>query len=103
MRRGTTPIIKMISEHNWIGYDEIWVTFEQTKNCSGFELTLKGDRVKVSEGGTEIYVQLTQEETLAFAKGSAKVQIKGVRGGNLVEATDAVSIKILDILNEEVM
>lgn len=99
MRRGTTPLIRLATEQNWTGFDKVWVTFEQK---GYYELTIKDDRVELSEGGTDVYVQLTQEETLAFKKGSASVQIKGLQGTN-VEATDEVKIKVLDILCEEVM
>ena len=102
MRRGTTPIIRLVTERNWADFNDIWVTFEQKGKTGNTELTLKGDRVQLSESGTEIYVQLTQEETLSFSRGNAKVQVKGIHDG-LVEATNDVSIKVLDILNEEVM
>lgn len=97
MRRGTTPTLRLITEWDWTNY-ELWVTIEQ-KN---YEATFKDDRLKLSESGTDIYLELSQEETLAFKQGSAKVQIKGKKDG-VVMATDIVGIKINDILDEEVM
>ena len=99
MRRGTTPLIRLVTEQNWTGFDKVWVTFEQKDY---YELTIKEDRVELSEGGTDVYVQLTQEETLKFKKGVASVQIKGLRG-MYVEATNETKVKVLDILCEEVM
>ena len=97
MRRGTTPTLRLITEWDWSDY-EVWVTIEQ-KN---YEATFKDERLKLSESGTDVYLEMTQDETLAFKKGSAKVQIKGMKDG-IVIATDTSSIKVLDILNEEVM
>jgi len=97
MRRGTTPTLKLITEWDWSGY-ELWVTIEQ----KDYEATFKDDRLKLSESGTDVYLELTQNETLAFKKGSAKVQIKGKKDG-IVDGTDITNIKIYDILNEEVM
>lgn len=99
MRRGTTPLIRLVTEQNWTGFDKVWVTFEQKDY---YELTIKEDRVELSEGGTDVYVQLTQEETLKFKKGVVSVQIKGLRG-MYVEATNETKVKVLDILCEEVM
>ena len=97
MRRGTTSVLKLVTETDWSGYD-IWVTIEQ-KN---YEATFKDEKVQLSESCTDIYLSLTQEETLAFDKGSAKVQVKGKKDDNVI-ATEIASIKIEDILNEEVM
>ena len=99
MTRGTTPTLKLICEDTSFAGHRVWVTIEQKDY---HEATFEDDRLQISESGTEIYLSLTQEETLAFKKGSAKVQIKGEKDG-IVKATLETSIKIREILNEEVM
>ena len=97
MTRGTTPTLKLTTDRSWEGY-EIWVTIEQKDH----EATFKDDRLLISESGTDVYLSLTQEETLAFKKGSAKVQIKGKKDG-IVIATLTTSIKVREILEEDMM
>lgn len=95
MRRGTTPTLKFITDHSdWSGY-EVWVTLEE----GDVELTFKGNRLKIA--GSTVYLSLTQEETLKFEK-KINAQIKGEKDG-IVIATDVEKIKVLPILNEEVM
>lgn len=96
MRRGTTPTLKLTTDQDWTGY-EVRLTIEE-KN-GGTELTLQQDRLNVS--GTTVYATLTQEETLSFNK-SAQIQLKGSKDGTVI-ATDIVNIKVLPILDEEVM
>ena len=99
MRRGTTPTLKLTTDQDWTGY-EVWLTIEEKKNGGiGTELTLQGSRLTVS--ATTVYVTLTQEETLSFNK-SAQIQLKGSKDGTVI-ATDIVNIKVLPVLNEEVM
>lgn len=94
MRRGTTPTLKFITDQDWTGY-EVWLTLEE----GDVELTFKGDRLKID--GSTVYASLTQEETLKFEK-KISAQIKGEKDG-IVIATDVEKIKVLPILNEEVM
>lgn len=94
MRRGTTPILKFKTGQDWTGY-ELQLTLED----SDTELTFSGDRLQID--GTDVLITLTQEETLQFSK-TCKAQIKGKMGDNVI-ATDIVTIKVLPILNEEVM
>lgn len=96
MTRGSTPTIKLITEKNWTGWD-VWVTLEE----GNMELTFRDDRILLDESGCNVYVRLTQEETLKFQR-SAKVQVKGEKDG-IVEATLIGKIKVYPILNEEVM
>lgn len=96
MRRGTNPTLKLVTDQDWTGY-EIIVTLEEVRQ--GVQLDIKGDRLTIS--GNTVYVTLTQEETLKF-QSRVEVQIKGKKG-NTVIATDIMKIKVLPILNEEVM
>lgn len=94
MRRGTTPILKFKTGQDWTGY-ELQLTLEDDDT----ELTFTGDRLQID--GTDVLVTLTQEETLQFNK-KCKAQIKGKLGDTVI-ATDIANIKVLPILNEEVM
>lgn len=94
MRRGTTPILRFRTSKDWTGY-ELELTMEDDTN----ELVFHNDRLSLD--GTDVLITLTQEETLTFNK-SCKAQIRGKKDGS-VEATDVVKIKVLPILNEEVM
>ena len=94
MRRGTTPILRFRTEQDWTGY-ELELTIEDDNN----ELVFIDDRLTVD--GTDILITLTQEETLLFNK-SCKAQLRGKKDGTVI-ATDIVKIKVLPILNEEVM
>mgnify|MGYP004509616053 CR=1 FL=1 len=94
MRRGTTPILRFRTSQDWTGYD-----LELTMEDDNTELVFYNDRLSLDN--TDILIQLTQEETLAFNK-SCKAQIRGKKDNNVI-ATDVVKIKVLPILNEEVM
>ena len=95
MRRGTTPILRFQTNHDWTGY-ELQLTLEDDDS----ELVFTNDRLTIVDQ-TDIYVTLTQEETLSFNK-TCKAQLRGKKDGNVI-ATDTVKIKVLPILNEEVM
>lgn len=94
MRRGTTPILRFQTTQDWSGY-ELQLTIEDDNN----ELVFTNDRLTVD--GTDVLITLTQEETLKFEK-TCKAQLRGKKEG-VVIATDTVKIKVLPILNEEVM
>ena len=96
MRRGTSPTLKLTTNQDWTGY-EVIVTIEEQK--TGVELNFTGDRLVIS--GEDIYITLTQEETLKFSN-RAEIQVKGKKDSSVI-ATDISKIPILPILNEEVM
>ncbi len=78
---------------------DVYITFEQTK--SNQELTKHFPDVQDNE--TFYSIQLTQEETLAFAKGSGKVQIRLLDNtGNAIK-TDIWNMQVSDVLYEEVI
>lgn len=96
MRRGTTPTLQFETEWDWTGYDLLLTM----KSGSGKpELTFDNSRLIID--GASVYLSLTQEETLQFEK-SVQCQIKGKKDG-AVMATDIIRVKVLPILNEEVM
>jgi hypothetical protein len=98
MGRGTTPLYTI--KFTGISLSEIgdiYITFEQNK--SNQELTKHYPEVAIGEGYA--YVQLTQAETLAFQKGSAKMQIRFIdKLGNAFKST-IVPVQVSDVLYEE--
>ena len=100
MGRGTTPLytikLKGISLSD-IG--DIYITFEQTK--SNQELTKHYPEVAIGDGYA--YVQLSQEETLAFQKGSAKMQIRFLDKTNNAFKSSIANVQVSDVLYEEVI
>ncbi|MCI9477168.1 hypothetical protein AALA22_09490 [Anaerovoracaceae bacterium 41-7] len=96
MRRGTTPTLQFETEWDWTGYELLLTMSGGTEKS---ELTFDDSRLTVD--GSTVYLSLTQAETLQFEK-SVQCQIKGKKDG-VVVATDIVRVKVLPILNEEVM
>ena len=97
MRRGTTVILRLVTSHDWTGY-ELHVTLEDKSK----EMCFTDERLKISESGTDVYLELSQEETLAFTGKSLQVQIRGKKDG-VVRSTDIAKIKVLPTLCEEVL
>ncbi len=96
MRRGTTPTLQFETEWDWTGYELLLTMVCGAENT---ELTFDDSRLTVD--GSTVYLSLTQEETLQFEK-SVQCQLKGKKDG-IVLATDIIRVKVLPILNEEVM
>jgi hypothetical protein len=98
MGRGTTPLYTIkFTGITLQDIGDIYITFEQTK--SNQELTKHYPEVAVGDGYA--YVQLTQAETLAFQKGSAKMQIRFLdKSGNAFKST-IVNVQVSDVLYEE--
>lgn len=53
--------------------------------------------------GNSVIIILTQEETLAFSKGRASVQVRVLTNTGTVMASQKFSISIFDVINEEVL
>lgn len=98
MGRGTTPLYTIkFTGISLQDIGDIYITFEQTKSSQ--ELTKHYPEVAVGDGYA--YVQLTQAETLAFQKGSAKMQIRFLdKSGNAFKST-IVNVQVSDVLYEE--
>lgn len=98
MGRGTTPLYTIkFTGITLQDIGDIYITFEQTKSSQ--ELTKHYPEVAVGDGYA--YVQLTQAETLAFQKGSAKMQIRFLdKNGNAFKST-IVNVQVSDVLYEE--
>ena len=98
MGRGTTPLYTIkFTGISLQDIGDIYITFEQTKSSQ--ELTKHYPEVAVGDGYA--FVQLTQAETLAFQKGSAKMQIRFLdKTGNAFKST-IVNVQVSDVLYEE--
>lgn len=100
MGRGTTPLYTIkFRGISLSDIGDIYITFEQTK--SNQELTKHYPEVAIGDGYA--YVQLTQEETLAFQKGSAKMQIRFLDKTNNAFKSSIANVQVSDVLYEEVI
>ena len=92
MRRGTTPTFTFEVDLDLTGWD-VYLTFEQRK----YEFTHKDVVITPSNEGCIVETSLTQEETLAFKPGAAKVEIRACKDNKAV-ATDEFEFEVYDIL-----
>lgn len=96
MYRGTTPtiIINVIGET--FENSTIYVTIEQTP----LQITKTGEDVIVeaTEEGCRLMISLTQEETLQFVKGYAKLQIRWINSSGIAQASPIKTIDVDPIL-----
>lgn len=100
MGRGTTPTY--VVTFKGIDIDDlsdIYFTFEQSK--SNQELTKHFPEVESGQGYAS--VKLSQAETLAFAKGNGKVQIRFIGNDGNAFKTSIVTMEVSDVLYEEVI
>lgn len=100
MGRGTTPLYTI--KFTGISLDDIgdiYITFEQSK--SNQELTKHYPEVAIRDGYA--YVQLSQQETLAFQKGSAKMQIRFLDNASNAFKSAILGVQVSDVLYEEVI
>lgn len=98
MGRGTTPLYTIkFTGISLQDIGDIYITFEQTK--SNQELTKHFPEVAVGDGYA--YVQLSQAETLAFQKGSAKMQIRFLDNNDNAFKSTIVNVQVSDVLYEE--
>ena len=101
MRRGTTPTITITV----IGEDFAGATMYVTLEQGEFEITKTGADVVVTatQTGSTVAIFLTQEETLSFAKGNAKIQIRWINSSGIAQASPIKNIAIDPILLEGVI
>ncbi len=99
MRRATTPRVEIRIDENLSG---CWyrVTFKQR---NGTKLVKDQDDCELDADGKTIYVPLTQQETLGFSTNyDLQVQVRFGKDGDAC-ASDIASIKVAEILDEEVI
>lgn len=101
MRRGTTPTITIRVTGEDFDGSTLYVTLEQ----GALELTKSGSDVLVTptETGSTVAIFLTQEETLMFAKGTARIQIRWINSSGIADASPIKNIEVNPILLEGVI
>lgn len=101
MRRGTTPTITINVTGEDFENSTLYVTLEQGE----LELTKTGDDVVVTptDDGSTVAIFLSQEETLMFVKGTARIQIRWIDANNVAQASPIKSIAVDPILLEGVI
>ena len=98
MTRGTTPTyILTVKDLDTLQNNSVYVTFKQSDIC----LTLKGEDITIEEN--RIFVYLTQEQTLQFRHGLAKLQVRGVDINGSAWASNIVNVPVNAVLCGEVL
>ena len=101
MYRGTTPTLylELDTTLDLSNVAEMWVTLKSPS----VEVTKTFEEVMFDTETNVITVTLSQDETLAFYKGVAEVQVRIRTSENLAYATDIASVEIGKILKEGVI
>lgn len=101
MRRGTTPTITIRVIGEDFADSTMYVTLEQ--GCT--EMTKTGNDVIVTptEEGSTVALFLTQEETLRFTKGTARIQIRWINESGIAQASPIKTIDVSPILMDGVI
>lgn len=98
MTRGTTPTyIITVKDFDTLQNNSVRVTFKQNDTC----LTLKGENITTE--GNKVSVFLTQEQTLRFRHGIAKLQVRGVDINGTAWASNIVNVPVNSVLCGEVL
>lgn len=99
MYRGTTPTIVInVTGEDFAG-STVYVTLEQ----GNLELTKTDAVITPTSEGSTVAVFLTQEETLMFGSGVAKIQIRWIDGSGIAKASPIKNINIDPVLLEGVI
>ena len=103
MRRGTTPNINIYVNGTDFEGATLYVTIEQKNH----EITKTGDDVIVSTDSENydavVSVFLTQEETLCFQQGTARIQIRWIYPNGTAMASPIKNINVNPILLEGII
>ena len=101
MIRGTTPDFILEIE----GYDLTGMTVYVTISQGFVKLTKSNDDldIRVNGGNSEIWLSLTQTDTLAVQAGSADVQVRMIDRDGHADATETAPICISRVLLEKVI
>ena len=95
MTRGTTPVYEItVKDFDTLEGHQVEVSLKQKDAL----LVFKHDDVEIEDN--VIAVTLTQEETLRFTKGTAKLQVRGIDATGTAWASSIVSIYINPILRD---
>ena len=101
MHRGTTPSIVINVTGEDFENSTLYVTLDQDTT----QVTKTGEDVIVTptDTGSTVSIFLSQEETLKFSKGSAKIQIRWIDSSNVAQASPIKNINVDPILLEGVI
>ena len=98
MTRGTTPTIRItVKDIESLDGNDVYVTIKQ--GC--VNLTIEGDDLTIDENTIEF--TLTQEQTLMFRQGPAKIQVRGKHGDTAWASQVVTANNINPILRDGVI
>lgn len=99
MRRGTTPteVYTITNPEQTVDLSyctQVWVTITDR---AGHDFTFDIDRLVLDTANNKVELTLTQEETLAFAVGTARAQLRFLEDDGTAFASKPVSFPIDDV------
>lgn len=97
MRRGTTPILKIITDRDLTKGQMVVLTVEDR---AGTEVSVDNDSGRMEISSDAVLVRLTQAETLKLMKGPIKLQLRAVDGAGNATASNIMSGQLDDVLKE---
>lgn len=95
MRRGTTPTITITTDTNLTGYPTVILTIRD-HSTGGLDL----QKSALSITATSVTVTLTQEQTLGFAAGDLRFQIRAVDSTGNAIASNYMYSRLDDVLKD---
>lgn len=102
MYRATTPTHVFTLPFETSTCTEIQVAYKQNNH----ELVRHYQDGTLPEGmtldGKDVNIFLSQEDTLAFSRGKAQVQIRVLKSGKVM-ASQKMNVSVYDVINEEVL
>ena len=98
MRRGTTPtyVIRVL-DRDMSDIQRVILSFEQTDEDGNIAQELDVECNIASDGA---FATLTREQTLAFSKGSVKVQVTTLTNDGVWKTNDIEKEKVIDTIYE---
>lgn len=102
MYRATTPTHVFTLPFDTSECTEIQVAYKQNNH----ELVRHYQDGTLPEGmtldGKDVNIFMSQEDTLAFSRGKAQVQIRVLKSGKVM-ASQKMNVSVYDVINEEVL
>ena len=98
MRRGTTPTNTFTVDTDLTAAVAVYVTYKQ-----GNQVLVEKNIDDLTITSTKVEVTLTQEDTLAFAQGSAQIQIRAKFGDGAAIASNIIVAPVDQILKDGVI
>ncbi len=98
MRRGTTPTNTFTVDVDLTTAIAVFVTYKQ-----GDRILVEKDIDDLDITATKVEVTLSQEDTLAFAQGSVRIQIRAKYGDGAAIASNIIVAPVDQILKDGVI